>query len=123
MLSRALNGWRAAPACGERRAAAALVWTLTALLALALGLPLLFIFGKSVLDMDGGFVGLANFAQVLDSPGLMRAARHSLWLALTVTALVLPLAFAFAWGLSRSRVWGRGVCSARSPCRRSWRRR
>ncbi|MCP1290767.1 putative 2-aminoethylphosphonate ABC transporter permease subunit [Chromobacterium sp. S0633] len=109
MLSRALPGRRAAPADGERRVAAALVWTLTALLALALGLPLLFIFGKSVLDMDGGFVGLANFVQVLDSPGLMRAARHSLWLALTVTALVLPLAFAFAWGLSRSRVWGRGV--------------
>ena len=112
MLSRALNGWRAAPAGaanGERRLASALVWTLAALLALALGLPLLFIFGKSVLDMDDGFVGLANFVQVLDSPGLMRAARHSLWLALTVTALVLPLAFAFAWGLSRSRVWGGGV--------------
>ncbi|WP_374423609.1 putative 2-aminoethylphosphonate ABC transporter permease subunit [Chromobacterium sp.] len=112
MLTRALNGWRAAPAGaanGERRLASALVWTLAALLALALGLPLLFIFGKSVLDMDDGFVGLANFVQVLDSPGLMRAARHSLWLALTVTALVLPLAFAFAWGLSRSRVWGGGV--------------
>ncbi len=91
----------------EGRVATLLVWGLITLLALALGLPLLFIFGKAVMNMDGHWVGLANVAEVLDSPGLMRAARNSLTLSLTVTGLVVPLAFAFAWGLTRSRVWGR----------------
>ncbi|AUH51682.1 putative 2-aminoethylphosphonate ABC transporter permease subunit [Chromobacterium sp. ATCC 53434] len=93
----------------ESSAATALVWTLVAALALALGLPLLSILGKSVLTTDGDFAGLANFASVLDSPGLMRAAGNSLLLATTVSALVVPLAFAFAWALRRSRAWGRGL--------------
>ncbi|WP_241499276.1 hypothetical protein [Chromobacterium sphagni] len=124
MLSLALRltrraGWRAD---GESQLAALLVWSLAALLTLALGLPLLFILGKAVTTMDGGFAGLVNFSQVLNSPGLMRAAWHSLLLALTVSALVLPLAFAFGWCLNRSRAWG-AACSARSPCRRCWRHR
>ncbi|WP_047248295.1 putative 2-aminoethylphosphonate ABC transporter permease subunit [Chromobacterium subtsugae] len=111
MLSLALRSVRLAAgrADGEKLAAAALVWTLAALLALALGLPLLFILGKAFVTVDGGFAGLANFAQVLDSPGLMCAAWHSLLLALTVSALTLPPAFAFGWCLSRSRAWGRGL--------------
>ncbi|OQS12209.1 phosphonate ABC transporter permease [Chromobacterium violaceum] len=94
---------------GERLAGAALAWALLGWLVLALGLPLLFILGKSVLTMDGDFAGLDNFAEVLASPGLMRAAGNSLLLALTVSALVVPSAFAFAWALCRSRAPGRGA--------------
>ncbi|RMC99794.1 putative 2-aminoethylphosphonate ABC transporter permease subunit [Aquitalea palustris] len=94
---------------GEARIAILLLWALVAVLLLGLGLPLLFIFAKAVQDGDGGFVGLVNFAQVLQSPGLLRASSNSLQLGLTVTALVLPLAFAFAWALLRSRLWGRGL--------------
>ncbi|NHQ84254.1 putative 2-aminoethylphosphonate ABC transporter permease subunit [Chromobacterium vaccinii] len=94
---------------GERLAGAALAWALLGCLALALGLPLLFILGKSVLTMDGDFAGLGNFAEVLASPGLMRAAGNSLLLALTVSALVVPSAFAFAWALCRSRAPGKGM--------------
>ncbi|AOZ52510.1 putative 2-aminoethylphosphonate ABC transporter permease subunit [Chromobacterium vaccinii] len=94
---------------GERLAGAALAWALLGLLALALGLPLLFILGKSVLTMDGDFAGLGNFTEVLASPGLMRAAGNSLLLALTVSALVVPAAFAFAWALCRSQAPGRGA--------------
>lgn len=94
---------------GERLAGAALAWALLGCLALALGLPLLFILGKSMLTMDGDFAGLGNFAEVLASPGLMRAAGNSLLLALTVSALVVPSAFAFAWALCRSRAPGKGM--------------
>lgn len=94
---------------GERLAGAVLAWALLGLLALALGLPLLFILGKSALTMDGDFAGLGNFTEVLASPGLMRAAGNSLLLALTVSALVVPSAFAFAWALCRSRAPGRGM--------------
>ncbi|QND85795.1 Ferric iron ABC transporter permease protein [Chromobacterium vaccinii] len=94
---------------GERLAGAALAWALLGLLALALGLPLLFILGKSVLTMDGDFAGLGNFTEVLASPGLMCAAGNSLLLALTVSALVVPAAFAFAWALCRSQAPGRGA--------------
>ncbi|MEN2428756.1 putative 2-aminoethylphosphonate ABC transporter permease subunit [Chromobacterium vaccinii] len=94
---------------GERLAGAALAWALLGCLALALGLPLLFILGKSVLTMDGDFVGLDNFTEVLASPGLMRAAGNSVLLALTVSALVVPSAFLFAWALCRSCAPVRGA--------------
>ncbi|AXE36735.1 putative 2-aminoethylphosphonate ABC transporter permease subunit [Chromobacterium phragmitis] len=94
---------------GERLAAAALSWALPAAMIVALGLPLLFILGKAFLRPEGGYAGLASFAEVLAAPGLMRAAGNSFLLALTVTALVVPSAFAFAWALCHSRAWGRGA--------------
>ncbi|POZ60869.1 putative 2-aminoethylphosphonate ABC transporter permease subunit [Chromobacterium alticapitis] len=93
----------------EKWAATVLVWGLLILLLLGLGLPLLFILGRAALDQDGDFAGLANFVDVWNSPGLMRAAGNSLRLGLAVSALVTPLAFAFAWALCRSRAWGRGL--------------
>ncbi|TDR82989.1 putative 2-aminoethylphosphonate ABC transporter permease subunit [Paludibacterium purpuratum] len=96
---------------GETRIGLLLIGVLTGLLILAVLLPLTFIFGRAVLDRQDRFVGLANLWQVLDSPGLMRAAMHSLSLALVVCLLAIPLAFAMAWGLTHARV----------PCRTLWR--
>ncbi|BEV71648.1 putative 2-aminoethylphosphonate ABC transporter permease subunit [Paludibacterium sp. THUN1379] len=97
---------RAMPA--ETRLAQLLLAVLLLLLSLAICLPLLCLLSRAVQDRDGGFVGLANVWQVLHTPGLWRAATHSVSLAMTVCLIVTPLAFAFAWSLTRTRVPGRG---------------
>ncbi|UTH74828.1 putative 2-aminoethylphosphonate ABC transporter permease subunit [Chromobacterium sp. IIBBL 290-4] len=94
---------------GEAMAAAAWVWLVVAALALAVGLPLLSILAKAFFDMNGRFAGLANFAEVLASPNLLRAALNSLLLGATVALIVVPAAFAFAWALSRSLAPGRSL--------------
>jgi iron(III) transport system permease protein len=67
-----------------------------------LALPLASILVKSVQNGEGAFVGLANFTSYLASPSLLTSLGHSVWVSLTVTLITLPLAFGFAYALSRS---------------------
>lgn len=96
-------------AARETLIANAAVWLWLLVLLAMVGLPLLAIFGKALLREDGSFAGLTAFAEVLASPGLMQAASNSLSMAIASTAVVVPLAFGFAWALTRTRVAGRGL--------------
>ena len=73
-------------------------------LALFLVAPMAVILAKSVENRAGDFVGIANFAAYFHAPALMRSIWNSLWVSTLVTALTLPLAFTFAYALTRSRM-------------------
>lgn len=78
------------------------------LAAVALGLvvfllaPLAMILAKSVQDRAGEWVGLANFVQYFRTPALARSIWNSAWVSALVTAITIPLAFTFAYALTRS---------------------
>jgi len=88
-----------------------LLLLLLALLVPALVWPLAELGIRSVSDADGNFVGLANLAAYLDSPGLVSALVHSLVTSLLITLLVVPAAFLLAYGLTHARFPGRKLCS------------
>ncbi|MCJ8170529.1 putative 2-aminoethylphosphonate ABC transporter permease subunit [Atopomonas sediminilitoris] len=94
-----------------------LFWALLMLLALAafalllLG-PLYSLLSKSVADGSGQFVGLANFNAYLAGGGIQRGLSHSLWIASSSMLIVVSLAFACAWALTRTRLPLRGVIKA-----------
>jgi len=67
-----------------------------------LALPLASILVKSLQNADGAFVGLVNFTSYLASPSLLTSLWHSVWVSALVTVVTLPLAFGFAYALSRS---------------------
>ncbi len=71
-------------------------------LAVFLLAPMFAILAKSVEDRAGEFVGLANFAQYFQTPALLRSIWNSLWVSTLVTVFTLPLAFTFAYALTRS---------------------
>ena len=71
-------------------------------LALFLLAPLAMILAKSVENRAGEFVGLANFAAYFRSPALARSIWNSLWVSTLVTLITVPLAFVFAYALTRS---------------------
>jgi iron(III) transport system permease protein len=79
-----------------------------ALLVIVLGLlaflafPLAAILVKSLQNADGAFVGLVNFTSYLTTPALLQSLWHSVWVSAVVTLITLPLAFGFAYALSRS---------------------
>ncbi|HEX7560437.1 MAG TPA: putative 2-aminoethylphosphonate ABC transporter permease subunit, partial [Usitatibacter sp.] len=73
-------------------------------LALFLLAPMVVILAKSVEDRAGEFVGLANFAQYFATPALLRSIWNSVWVSSLVTVLTLPLAFTFAYALTRSGI-------------------
>ena len=74
-----------------------------------LTLPLATLFVRSVEDKTGAVVGLANFASYLASPAFARSAQNTLTFAVLTTAIVVPLAFGFAYAIQRSCVPWKGV--------------
>jgi iron(III) transport system permease protein len=67
-----------------------------------LALPLASILVKALQNSDGAFVGLVNFTSYLASPSLLTSLWNSVWVSAVVTVVTLPLAFGFAYALSRS---------------------
>ena len=78
-----------------------------ALLVGGLLLPLLAMLQKSLQDMDGNWVGLANFRDYFLSPNLSRTIGNTLWLGLLITTLVVCIAFGYAYALTRTCMPGK----------------
>ena len=92
----------------DRVAHATLLALVLALVAF-LALPLAAILAKSLQDADGAFVGLANFASYVKTPALLQSFFNSVWVSALVTLLTVPLAFGFAYAMTRSCIPGKGV--------------
>lgn len=71
--------------------------------------PIVMILAKSVQNRDGSLAGLAHFRAYLASPALLRSVWNSLWVSALATALTVPLAFTFAYALTRSRIACKGM--------------
>jgi iron(III) transport system permease protein len=69
-----------------------------------LAAPLLAILIKSVQDGDGRWIGLKNFIDYARTPALLQSLWNSLWVSALVTLITVPLAFGFAYALTRSRM-------------------
>jgi iron(III) transport system permease protein len=64
--------------------------------------PMAAIFLRAVQDNDGNFIGFAHFAAYLKTPALLRAMWNSMWVATAVVLISVPMAFVFAYALTRS---------------------
>jgi iron(III) transport system permease protein len=71
-------------------------------LAVFLLAPMAMILAKSLQDRAGDYVGVRNFVEYFRTPALARSIWNSLWVSALVTCITIPLAFAFAYGLTRS---------------------
>jgi iron(III) transport system permease protein len=78
------------------------LWLALAFLLAALALPMAFLLVRAFQDAEGGFVGLANFATYVSTPSLVASIWNSVWTAAVTTLIVVPLAFGYAYALTRS---------------------
>ena len=92
----------------ERMAQALLIGCAVALAVFLLA-PLAMILVKSVQDRDGAFVGLLQFQQYFQTPALRQSIVNTLVIATIVTAITVPLAFTYAYALTRSCMPWRGA--------------
>src|SRR5947208_17033781 len=92
----------------QERLAQGLLIACCAALALFLFAPLAMILVKSVQDKDGAFVGLLQFRQYFETPALRQSIVNTLFVATVVTAVTVPLAFMYAYALTRSCMPWRG---------------
>jgi len=87
---------------------AGLAFVLFVLLAF-LAAPLLAILQQAAQNDQGEFVGLRNFLSYLQTPALLQSLWNSVWVSCLVTFMVVPLAFVFAYALTRSCMPGKAV--------------
>ena len=71
-------------------------------LLVTIALPLATLLLKSFQQADGGFVGLANYVRYVETPALVQSLLNSVWVASLTTAVVIPLAFGYAYALTRT---------------------
>ena len=90
----------------------AAVVALIVLLLLIVLLPLWSLLVKSFEDGDGRFIGLANYARYFSTPSLYLSLWNSVWVAALSTAIVVPLAFAYAYALTRTAMPLKGLFMA-----------
>lgn len=93
----------------EERVATGLVALLCLGLVAAIALPLWMLLSKSFLDTEGRFIGLANYARYFATPALVQSLLNSLFVAALSTAIVIPIAFFYAYALTRSRIPAKGL--------------
>ena len=84
--------------------ARAILFVVMAMLFVFLIAPLVTILAHAVQDKDGRFVGLAHFITYFQTPSLLRAAWNSVWVSAAVVMISVPIAFVFAYALTRSRM-------------------
>jgi iron(III) transport system permease protein len=78
-------------------------------LVVTLALPLGIMLAKSLQGPKGDFVGAANYVRYFSTPALFQSIGNSFRVALLSTAITVPLAFAYAYALTRSCMPLRGL--------------
>jgi iron(III) transport system permease protein len=73
-------------------------------LVLIIALPLWALLQKSFQNADGQFIGLANYVRYFSTPTLFGSIFNSIGVAIVTTVIVIPLAFTYAYALTRSRM-------------------
>jgi iron(III) transport system permease protein len=84
------------------------ILALVVFLMLAIAMPLATLLSKSFQDSTGRFIGLANYARYFTTPSLVASLWNSFWVAVVATIIVVPLAFFYAYGLTRTRMRAKG---------------
>ncbi len=77
-----------------------------------LAAPLFAILQQAAHDDQGQFVGFKNFISYLQTPALLHSLWNSIWVSLLVTVIVVPMAFVFAYALTRSCMPGKSLFRA-----------
>ena len=89
-----------------------------AVLTLAVVLPLAQVVWKSLSNSNGNWMALDNYKAYFASPALWTSIKNSLFISCATTLLVIPAAFAYAYGLTRTLMRAEPVRRAPKPAAR-----
>ncbi|MBL8836186.1 MAG: ABC transporter permease subunit, partial [Alphaproteobacteria bacterium] len=96
----------------DERLMGAGLFVLVVFLLLTIGLPLWALLSKSFQNADGAFIGLTNYIAYFGNPSLVGSIWNSLFVSILAMVIVVPLAFVYAYALTRSCMKAKGLFSA-----------
>jgi iron(III) transport system permease protein len=79
---------------------------------LAVFIPMAMLLTRSVQDGKRAFIGLVNYQKYFNSPALLDSFTNSFFVAFVTAVIVIPIAFLYAYGLSRTCMKWKGVFQA-----------
>ena len=79
---------------------------------LAVFIPMATLLIRSAQNATGVFIGLANYQRYFNSPALFDSFANSFFVAFATAVIVIPTAFLYAYGLSRTCMKWKGVFQA-----------
>jgi len=79
---------------------------------LAVFIPMGMLLSRSAQDGKGVFIGLGNYQKYFSSPALFDSFSNSFFIAFVSAAIVIPIAFLYAYGLSRTCMRWKGIFKA-----------
>ena len=95
------------------------IWIMRSMLVFATGLLLVFVLiplwsmlSKSFKDGDGLYIGLTNYLEYFSTPALSYSIYNSIFISVLVTVIIVPVAFLYAYGLTRSCMKFKGIYKA-----------
>ncbi len=86
----------------ERRVFFIGVAAIALVLVVIIALPLGTLLAKSFTSTEGAFVGLANYQTYFSTPALVQSLWNSVWVSALTTVIVIPLAFGYAYAITRT---------------------
>lgn len=84
----------------------AFFWLVTVII-----LPLYQLIAKSFLNQQGAWNGFANYVQYFNTPALSASIYNSFQIAIISTILAVSLGFLFAYAITRTAIFGKGIFS------------
>ncbi len=93
----------------ESTVASTLILAAIVFFVVVLVLPLWSVMSRSFFNDHDEFVGLANYFIYFSTPALFEAAENSFLVSFTVTAIVIPAAFVYAYALAMSKMPGKAL--------------
>jgi iron(III) transport system permease protein len=92
--------------------ASGLLYFYGAAILVAVFIPMAMLLIRSAQDPKGAFIGLGNYRKYFDSPALLDSFSNSFFVAFATAVIVIPIAFLYAYGLSRTCMKWKGVFRA-----------
>lgn len=92
--------------------ASSLLYFYGAAILLVIFIPMAMLLARSVQDGKGVFIGLSNYQKYFSSPALFDSFSNSFFVAFASAAIVIPIAFLYAYGLSRTCMRWKGLFKA-----------
>ena len=74
--------------------------------------PLYELIQRSLYDKDEVYIGLLNFINFFDTPGLSAAVKNSFFVTTLSTIITVILAFFLAYSVTHTRIWGKKIISS-----------
>lgn len=106
------EGRLAAPKELSDKLVSLLLWIFIGGMTVAILLPLGLLLIRSFRDPQGAFVGLRNYQKYFESTALFEAFFNSVFVSLVTALIVIPIAFLYAYGLSRTSMRWKGIFRA-----------